>query len=188
MELHLTLRMVGDDEPMFDGDDVPAFCAALRAARLKKVSLAGVSLWGSLDNGLAVLAACTGHKTIEELNLARNVDVALESEHVVGAALAALVSADSALRSLSLAGCQLVDESVVALFAALARSTRLHTLDCRDNRVSQVCVRNNVLPAVQANESLRSLTLARQYEGNYCPEVRQVVALVRARAAAKDVL
>ena len=54
--------------------------------------------------------------------------------------------------------------------------------------MSQVCVRNNVLPAVQANESLRSLTLARQYEGNYCPEVRQVVALVRARAAAKDVL
>jgi hypothetical protein len=98
------LVIYNHNNPLFDGDGVPAFCAALRASRLVKLKLAQMSLFNSLEDGLAVVAACTGHPTLRELNLSINLVDAVASP-AVGAALAALVAADSELQSLDVSGC-----------------------------------------------------------------------------------
>jgi len=58
--------------PLLVGAAVPAFCAALQASRLVELTLEGMCLWQSLEDGLAVIAACTGHPTLRALNLRYN--------------------------------------------------------------------------------------------------------------------
>jgi hypothetical protein len=167
-------------EPLLEGAGVPAFCAALRASRLVKLWLRQMRLFDSLEDGLAVVAACTGHPTLRELNLSYN-RVNAVAAPAVGAALAALVAAESALQTLNVAHCNLGDDAARPLFAAVAGSTRLRTLHCRDNDISANCAREAVLPAIQANTSLRKLDFAHDI-----PELRQAMALVDARAADAD--
>jgi len=169
--------------PLLEGAGVPAFCAALRASRLVKLTLSQMRLFDSLEDGLAVVAACTGHPTLRELNLSRNyVDaVALPA---IGAELAALVAANSELQSLDVSFCDLGDNAVRPLFAAVAGSTRLRMLDFSDNDISVECAREAVLPTIKANTSLRKLDFG--YAHHYIPELQQAEALVRARAADAD--
>jgi hypothetical protein len=176
------LFIYNNNNPLLESAGVPAFCAALRASRLIELGLAAVRLFDSLEDGLAVVAACTGHPTLRELNLRWN-----RVDHVtspaVGGALAALVAADSALQTLNVYHCNLGDDAVRPLFAAVAGSTRLRTLICCDNGISANCAREAVLPAIQANTSLRKL------DSGYAraiPELQQATALVRARAADAD--
>jgi hypothetical protein len=133
-------------------------------------------LFDSLEDGLAVVAACTGHPTLRELNLCSN-SVDAVAAPAVGAALAALVAATSALQSLKVTCCRLGDDAARPLFAAVAGSTRLSELCCGENDISAECAREAVLPAVQANTSLRELII---------PELRHAEALVRARSADAD--
>jgi hypothetical protein len=170
--------------PLLEGAGVPAFCAALRASRLVKLTLSQMRLFDSLEDGLAVVAACTGHPTLRELNLSRNYVDAVAAP-TAGAALAALVAANSALQSLDVCGCNLGDDAARPLFAAVADSTRLRTLDCRFNDISAECAREAVLPAIQANTSLRKLSLYSDFAENY-NELQQAEALVDARAADAD--
>jgi hypothetical protein len=174
------LVIYNNNNPLLVGAGVPAFCAALRASRLVKLELAAVRLSDSLEDGLAVVAACTGHPTLRELDLRINLvdDVAAPA---VGAALAALVAANSALQSLDVSVCNLGDDAVRPLFAAVAGSTRLRTLHCYNNGISANCAREAVLPAIQANTSLRMLRFASDI-----PELQQAMALVHARAADAD--
>jgi len=58
--------------PLLVGAVVPAFCTALRASRLVSLKLIGVRLWESLADGLAVIAACTGHPTLRTLDFRVN--------------------------------------------------------------------------------------------------------------------
>jgi hypothetical protein len=164
------------------GGGVPAFCAALRASRLVKLRLTHMRLFDSLEDGLAVVAACTGHPTLRELDLSYNHVDAVTSP-AVGAALAALVAANSELQSLDVFGCNLGDDAASPLFAAVAGSTRLRTLDFRDNIISVDCAREAVLPAIQANLSLRTLNFGTTHD---IPELQQAMALVDARAADAD--
>jgi hypothetical protein len=168
--------------PLLEGAGVPAFSAALRASRLVKLSLAEMSLFDSLEDGLAVVAACTGHPTLRELDLSYNHVDAVTSP-AVGAALAALVAANSELQSLDVNYCYLGDDAARPLFAAVAGSTRLRTLQCYGNDISAECAREAVLPAIQANTSLRKLDFG------YAPaffELQQAMTLVDARAADAD--
>jgi len=66
------LRIHNDNEPLLVGAVVPAFCTALRASRLVTLKLIRVRLWESLADGLAVVAACTGHPTLRTLEFHRN--------------------------------------------------------------------------------------------------------------------
>jgi len=75
------LRIYNGYAPLFVGAVVPAFCAALRASRLVRLRLFGVRLWESLADGLAVVAACTGHPTLRTLYLEYN-----DLEHAPGRA------------------------------------------------------------------------------------------------------
>jgi len=66
------LDIYNEDDPLLVGASVPAFCAALRASRLVGLTLEGMRLWESLEDGLAVIAACTGHPTLRKLSFERN--------------------------------------------------------------------------------------------------------------------
>jgi hypothetical protein len=176
----LTELIYNNIYPLLEGAGVPAFCAALRASRLVKLTLNSMRLFDSLEDGLAVVAACTGHPTLRELDLIRN-RVNAVAAPAVGAALAALVAANSELQSLNVSLCYLGDDAARPLFAAVAGNTHLRTLDFSDNGISAECARQAVLPAIQANTSLRKLSF---YSG--IPELQQAEALVRARAADAD--
>jgi hypothetical protein len=173
------LVIYNDRNPLLEGSGVPAFCAALQASRLVKLRLNSMRLFDSLEDGLAVVAACTGHPTLRELMLSWN----LVTSPAVGTALAALVAANSELQSLDVSFCNLGDDAARPLFAAVAGSTRLRTLDCCDNDISADCAREAVLPAIQANTSLRKLDFGIAHD---IPELQQAMALVDARAADAD--
>ena len=76
-----------------------------------------------------------------------------ENKLAVGEALGMLVAADSALHTLSVSYCQLSDDGMRPLFAAVAQSTRLRELRCTDNDLSLEFPRV-ILPAVRRNVSL----------------------------------
>ena len=61
------LRIVNGHAPLLVGAAVPAFCTALRASRLDQLVLGEMCLWESQADGLAVIAACTGHPTLREI-------------------------------------------------------------------------------------------------------------------------
>ena len=78
-------------------------------------------------------------------------------------------------------GCDLGDEGIRPLFAAIARNKKLHVLNCLGNNVSAACIRDVALPAVQANTYLIGLVLDCSAP---CPELDQALQLVRAHASA----
>jgi len=66
----LGLTIANGHVPLLLGAAVPAFCAALRAARLLKLELYAMRLWESV--GLAVIVACAGHPTLRTVNFVGN--------------------------------------------------------------------------------------------------------------------
>jgi len=84
--------------PLLAGAAVPAFCAALRASRLVELTLDGVRLWHSLEDGLAVVAACTGHPTLRMLNLRLNGLEGAAGHEAIEVALLALAASHADLR------------------------------------------------------------------------------------------
>jgi len=83
--------------PLIVGASVPAFCAALRASRLVELELRGMSLWVSLEAGLAVIAACTDHPTLCTLNFLGNDLDAAPGRAAIEAALDALEASNTKL-------------------------------------------------------------------------------------------
>ncbi len=61
---------------------------------------------------------------------------------------------------------------------ALPTNTHLRTLNCGDNQLSGAFVREQLLPAVRANSSLRELKTAKHSDA-----AREAEALVQRRAA-----
>jgi len=164
------------DATLLVGAAVPAFCSALRASRLDLLVLRSVRLWESLEDGLAVIDACTGHPTMRKLSLRDNSPDG-PAPAAVGVALAALVTSGPLLEELYVSDCGLGDAAMRLLFAAVAGSTRLRKLVCFGNEVSTACAKEAILPAVQANASLRELDIG---ETDF-PELLQAVEMVRAR-------
>jgi hypothetical protein len=71
----------------------------------------------------------------------------------------------------------LCDADVGPLFAALAQNTTLRKLFLWDNAISRECARDVVLPAVQANKSLREL----EFRQPDIPELVEAGQLVHGR-------
>jgi hypothetical protein len=172
-----TLYVYNDEQPLIVDDGVPAFCAALRASHLRKLILDDVLLFNTLPDGLAVLDALTGHRSMEEFDLYSNPAPLPEAQQAVGEALGRLVAAESALTYLDMYYCDLGDAGVGPLFAALAQNTTLRTLKIAYNDISRECARDVVLPAVRANASLREL----QFWQPDIPELVEAEELVRGR-------
>ena len=183
------LTIIGNEEnETFLGDDLPTFCVALRSSRLRALSLIAVNLGGSLDAYLALLHALIGHPTLQELNCRMDPPGEELACIAVGHSLALLVTADSPLHTLDVTSCFLGDGGMRPLFRAVAISQRLRTLVCRGNAISIANAHDVVLPAVQANTSLRELTFSTALPfGTALPlniELIQAEELVRGRGPA----
>jgi hypothetical protein len=92
------LRLDNDDEPLLVGASVPAFCAALRASQMVRLDLYDMSLWESQADGLAVIAACTGHPTLHEISFEDNRLQNAPGRAAIDAALDALQASIPGLR------------------------------------------------------------------------------------------
>ena len=169
-----------DGKPLFVGDAVRPFCAALRASQLELLILAGVRLWESMEDAALLMDALAGHPTLHTVVVVNNrVAATPDAQRAAGEMLARLVSAS--LLCLDVRNCGLGDDGVEPLCTALAASALLRLLMCSGNGVSAACARQHVLPAVRANASLRELTLCDEADAAAIPELAQAEALVRAQ-------
>jgi hypothetical protein len=92
------LRIWNDDAALFVGAAVAAFCAALRASRLIRLELCKMRLWESLSDGLAVIAACSSHPTLREIQFEDNDLEDAPGREAIEAALDALQASIPELR------------------------------------------------------------------------------------------
>jgi len=162
--------------PLFDGDTLPDFCAALRAApRLARLTLCCSLLWHAPTSGAQLLGALRGRPALRELDLSCNEAPGGVAQRAAGEALAALLAAPGGrLEALSLDYNNLGDAGMRPLFAAVRGSQCLRRLVCTHNNVGAdglgdrllaACLpraaagvaRACILPAVRANASLRQL-------------------------------
>jgi Ran GTPase-activating protein (RanGAP) involved in mRNA processing and transport len=106
---------------------------------------------------------------------------------VAGAAFGALVATNApALRILNVACCGLHAAALGPLVDALPHNTHLRTLECHNNGITEAFARERLLPALQANASLRELTLIDTFvdSGTHPAILRELQDMVAARAAA----
>ena len=125
---------------------------ALRASTtLQSLTLFRVGLWRDVHAGAALLEALIAHPTLRNLDLTFNVLANEADGHVAGAALAALVEANSpALMSLNLSTSGFRDATLAPLLAALHVNTRLRELNILVNEPSHAFTRDVLEPAKRA--------------------------------------
>jgi hypothetical protein len=142
---------------MLDAPASALLCDALREnSTLTSLTLSAVRLWDCAAAAVALLAALTSHPSLCALHLHNN-DVG-EHQAAAGAALGALVAANApTLQTLSVSWSSLGDAGLRPLVLALPYNTHLRRLDVRFNSISAAFARDELLPAVRANTSLRSL-------------------------------
>ena len=182
-----SLSIDNNNLQLFNESTCEALADAIATNRtLKTLILHKVRLWHDARCSTAIIHALTGHPTLEHLSISSS--EAPAGQDAAGAALGRLVAANTpALTDLDLDRSRLRDEGLRPLFEALPHNTHLRTLDVRFNLVSVGFARDTVLPAVEANTSLREL---RAYESNETPygvrlgdfkELGEAVKLVMAR-------
>lgn len=171
------LDVHGNDFEVADAA-LTGFCAAIRASRLVRLALHGVRLWSS--DFVAVISACTGLPTLQSLSLTVCYGMERIADPAIGAALFALVAANSALETLRLyENGRDVPSSATAcgpLFAAVADNTRLRSLTCYFYMDEQ-CARDVVLPAIRKNTSLLELS----YSDSRIPSLAMAREIVEGR-------
>ena len=173
------LSIVANTTPIFVGETVGPFCAALRASQLSTVNLGDNDMWESLDDAALVIAALTGHPTIKRLDLSENFAGNPAARLAAGTMLASLVAGTgSVLEHLDVSYSDLGNEGAGRLLWAVAASDTLLELRGIGNGISAAYARVFILPAVHANASLRELTLRGIGD---VPELVEAEALVRAR-------
>jgi hypothetical protein len=165
--------------------DSPASAAMLRAAlrantRLETLQLYQVDLWRDIDAAASVLAAVQAQPSLRELRLDHN---AVPPEHAAaaGAALGALLSTVPSLQHLDVRLCNLGDAGLGPIMDALPRARCLHKLNCSENGMCEAFAREQLLPAVRACTSLRTLQADGRW-GTVGPAVHEVQRLLRQRA------
>jgi hypothetical protein len=176
------------DAMLLDERAAALLSAGLRDNRsLTEVMFENLDPGGGDGTALAVvLDALVGHPCLRTLTACCGVPD--EGRGIVGAALAALVAADTpALQELDIEGCGFGDDGLAALFDALPLNTHLCTLRCGGIYLSEAFAAARVLPAVQqANTSLRKFCAVPCWPGtgDLHPGLAAAMALVEARAAA----
>ena len=130
--------------------------AALRASTsLTSLSLSNAGLCADPYVAAPLLGALVGHPTLKILSLSEEPDT---EAFALGAALGALVAADApALQELRLVDVALGGEGWAPLAAALPGNHHLRGLYAINTGMMPEFARTRLLPAVQANASLREL-------------------------------
>ena len=162
---HLGLLATATAAPLFDAAGAALVADALRrTTTLTSLNLCGARLCRDMDAAQTLLGALVGHPSLRELELSCEQTLDAEERETavpLGAALAALVAADApALQELDIVGNDLGDAGLAPLAVALPRNRHLRTLKLRVNGMSERFARERLLPAVQANTSLREFWCA----------------------------
>ena len=173
-----------DSDHVFDAASAPVLALALRTSSLIFLQLEAVGLWQHDDVGSVLVDALVGHPTLQEISFAFN-PTAFEfyPQNTVGHCWARLVTSNCAsLHTLSFAHCDVGDDVLGPLFAALASNTTLRTVHLQGNGVSMPFARDVVLPSIFANNALRKIVLFDAlFEEESIPELLEAEALVAAR-------
>ncbi len=173
--------------PLLDVHSALLLGTALRASTtLDVLYLSGAGLWHDPAAAVLFISALLFQPTLRLLDLSGNLANTADLRAVAGAALGALVGANaSALQTLNIANCDLCDAGLGPLVDALPRNMHLRTLHCDGNDISEAFARDVLLPAVQANVSLRVLELIADDDENEHPAIlHELQDMVAARAAA----
>jgi hypothetical protein len=177
-----------------DGDavqllDVPAAARMGDALRtngvLERLTLSNMGLWRDPAAATTLLTSLVAHPSLRVLDFYWADTAGLGQAHVerAGAALSALVAANApALEELNVTGWHLSDAGLRPLVQALPRNTHLRVLWCRANYMSEAFARDEVLPALRANTSLRMLFTGYNQTWESMREVEDILA----RRAAED--
>jgi Ran GTPase-activating protein (RanGAP) involved in mRNA processing and transport len=178
-------------QPQLDVPSALLLGTALRASTtLNSLRLGRASLWHDHAAAVLLISALFSHPTLRVLDLSYNHVVEMAPRGVAAATLGALVALNApALHSLDISGSYLGNAGVEPLVDALAHNTHLRTLRCPGNFISEAFARTVLLPAVQANASLRELELVSLDEDDYDQHEHPAILLelqdmVAARAAA----
>jgi hypothetical protein len=174
--LVLDLHCVGAHRFIESVDAAAPLAQALRAS----TSLTSLCVKFPGGNNTAtystLLEALTGHARLQKLAMPHRRVFRGSSASGIGAALGALLSANTpALQELDVHDC-LRGEEMRPLLNALRHNTHLRTLDCSDNGLSEAKMHRHLLDAVRANTSLRKLV------AGSAPSEQAAEALVAARA------
>jgi hypothetical protein len=175
------LFIAGTAAPLVDETTGALLGAALLShASYTVLKLVNIRLWEHPAAAEALIAALLAHPGLHTLHLPVN-RVARHEQARAGAALAVLLAADApALLELDISHCDLGDDGMRPLCAALARNKHVRTLRCEDNGLTAAFAREVLLPAVRANTSLRLLVATDAPEED--ATLREVEALVAARS------
>jgi len=170
--LSLNMRANGEDSDGDDPDEAPylifadeaataAFAAALRASQLRTLKLDSVHLFRPPQAGLAILQALVA-TPLRSLTISHNTLPATTLQAGMGAALAALLS-PGGLTYLRLNDCNLGDDGLAPIIAALDRPTALTELECYCNGLSArfAC---EIAPAVIASALKRAALMEEGYD------------------------
>jgi hypothetical protein len=163
--------------------DAPAAALLADAMRantsLTALLLSGIELWRDAAAVAEIMGALVAHPRLRLLDLSWNEadNEGVQTTAEAGAALAALLLANApALQTLAICNSRLDDEGMRPVVVALRHNTHLTKLNCSWNHMSEAFARNELLPAVRANTSLRQLDVAGQGAA-----AREAEALVAAR-------
>ncbi len=144
--------------------------ALLANTSLTALLLTGIQLWRDAAAAAELMGALTAHPRLRLLHLWGNrahFNGGVQAPQAeCGAALAALLLANApALQTLDIHGNRLGDAGMRPVVEALRHNTHLTKLNCSDNGMSQAFARNELLPAVRANASLRELVAREWLQG-----------------------
>jgi len=172
-----------DNDALFEGPALPAFCEALRnCTSLKALILESVTLWNDFAVATQLFDALEGHPSLQELSTDEIfTDGTAAMQQAAGECLARLIARSTSLRKLDVSHNRLDEAGMAPIFDALKGSTGLAELNLSDERFSPEFVRVVVLPAVSANTSLRTFAGLRSVTGELLPELREVHAVLAAR-------
>jgi hypothetical protein len=159
-------------------------CDALRAnATLTSLAINGTCRTSTATAcAVSLLHALLAHRSLRslDLHLVGSEEWTAVHRAAVGAALGTVVAANAAaLEELNIAYCALHDDDFGPLVDALPRNTRLRTLRCHANFMTEAFARERLLPAVRANTSLRLLYAGAAYSD--LPSAREAELLVDSR-------
>jgi hypothetical protein len=173
--------------PLLDAAGATLVADALRAnTTLRTLQLMVSQLFCDVGAAAAVLRALAGHPTLYYLVLREGND-AVDDPAALGAALGAIVAANSPALAVLMLTSRLGDAGLAPIVDALPRNRHLEALDLRKTGMSENFARNRLLPAVRANTGLRSLVLfsSREEEDEEDeragPAALEAVALVSSR-------
>jgi hypothetical protein len=194
-----TLELRGPAVPPGNILDVSAaalLSAALRSNRmLTSLALTGMHIWHDPDAAAELLGALTAHPSVRRLDLNRNTAMRVSAQ--AASAVAEIIAANApALKVLDMSCWDLGETAFGRVVDALPSNTHLRELNMWGNGMGMRFMRNRLQPALDANTSLRKLTITPDTDddldeevsvnGDKRREMRAVEAMVARRAAGAE--